>query len=519
MREIFMDSENFKSLEISFGKFYLPILTATILLTSFTMITYGTIVSVAVPNVMGTFGVGQDKAQLLATGFYVAMTISQLICAWLIASIGHYYTYIIATLIFFSASLLGASADDFSIVITSRVIQGASAGILLNQTNIAIVQAYPPQRRAAALIMFTCSTISAMGAGPLLGGLAIEYINWRYIFIAPLPLLVISFLLGMLVFPKGKQINYLPFDWLGLILLTICLSSLLMALSDGQRQGWHSNYIISLFLLSVISGSFFIHFQINNKVRLLDLSFFSNSTYLFSTLILFFTSMGNFGAIYLIPIFARIVQGFSPIDAGFIMFPASILTIIILPIMSKYSIYISPRPACMIGLLLFVFGTYSLALSDNRTPIIWMIIFVTFTRLGIGISNPFVAKSAISEISLDKLTKAMSTLNFFRILGTSIGTTIFVVFLDIRTIFHNSSLAHTQVPSNDSTVYTIQKLTDIFKGMGLPNIITEGFALEFLSQMIYLKGLNFAFQDGFIILTFIFILSLFLGVFISNKKN
>ena len=240
---------------------------------------------------------------------------------------------------------------------------------------------------------------------------------------------------------------------------------------------------------------------------------------LVSTLILFFTSMGNFGAIYLIPIFARIVQGFSPIDAGFIMFPASILTIIILPIISKYSIYISPRPACMIGLLLFAIGTYPLALSDTRTPIIWMIIFVTFTRLGIGISNPFVAKSAISEISLDKLTKAMSTLNFFRILGTSIGTTVFVVFLDIRTNFHSSNLAHTQVPSNDTTVYTIHKLTELFKAMGLPDINTEGFALEFLSQMIYLKGLNFAFQDGFIILTFIFILSVFLGFFISNKKN
>ena len=61
--------ETFKSLENKLGRLYLPTLTLTILLTSFTMITYGTIVSVAVPSVMGTFGVGQDKAQLLATGF------------------------------------------------------------------------------------------------------------------------------------------------------------------------------------------------------------------------------------------------------------------------------------------------------------------------------------------------------------------------------------------------------------------------------------------------------------------
>ena len=143
--------ETFKSLENKLGRLYLPTLTLTILLTSFTMITYGTIVSVAVPSVMGTFGVGQDKAQLLATGFYVAMTISQLVCAWLIAAIGHYYTYLVSMIIFSCASLLGATSEEFYIVIISRIIQGVAAGILVNQTNVAIVQAYPPERRAPAL--------------------------------------------------------------------------------------------------------------------------------------------------------------------------------------------------------------------------------------------------------------------------------------------------------------------------------------------------------------------------------
>ena len=184
-----MNNETFKNIENTLGPIYLPILTLTIMLTSFTMITYGTIVSVAVPSVMGTFGVGQDKAQLLATGFFVAMTVSQLVCAWLITTIGHYYTYLSSMIVFSCASFLGATAEDFYVIILSRIIQGSAAGILVNQTNIAIVQAYPPERRAPALIMFTCSTISAMGAGPFLGGLAIEYVNLRYIFIAPFPLL------------------------------------------------------------------------------------------------------------------------------------------------------------------------------------------------------------------------------------------------------------------------------------------------------------------------------------------
>ena len=91
-----------------FGKYYLPILTLTIVLTSFTMMTYATIVTVAVPNVMGAFGIGQDKAQLVATGFYISMTVSQLICMWLLLAIGHYYTYSISIILFLIACFIGA---------------------------------------------------------------------------------------------------------------------------------------------------------------------------------------------------------------------------------------------------------------------------------------------------------------------------------------------------------------------------------------------------------------------------
>ena len=509
--------ETFKSLENKLGRLYLPTLTLTILLTSFTMITYGTIVSVAVPSVMGTFGVGQDKAQLLATGFYVAMTISQLVCAWLIAAIGHYYTYLVSMIIFSCASLLGATSEEFYIVIISRIIQGVAAGILVNQTNIAIVQAYPPERRAPALIMFTCGTISAMGAGPFLGGLAIEYVNWRYIFIAPLPLLFIGFILGVIVMPRGRKSEKLSFDWPGLVLLTICLSSFLAAISDGQRQGWKSNYIILMFLCFFITGISFVYIQLTNKVRLLEFSHFRNPIYFCATIIIFCTSMGNFGAIYAVPIFARVVQGLSPIDAGFIMFPASIVTLFLLPIISFYSKGILSRNACIFGLLLFSLGLFPLVSADSNTPYIWMIVFVAISRIGIGINNPFVAKAAISEIPPNKLPSAMSTMNFFRILGTALGTTIWVVFLELRTHFHSSNLINTQTPSNHTSTETINKLMSLLSKGGIYDVNLMPFAVEFLGRSIYSKAVNFGYQDGFSMLIFIFLFASLLGLLLGRR--
>ena len=156
------------------GYYYLPVFTLTIVLTSFTMMPYATIVTVAVPNVMGAFGIGQDKAQLLATGFYISMTVSQLICAWLILTIGHYYTFIISIILFLFACFIGAFSNDYAFIIVSRLIQGFSAGILMSQTMVAVVQAYPINRRGYALSMFTIGGVLAIGIGPVLGGIIVR---------------------------------------------------------------------------------------------------------------------------------------------------------------------------------------------------------------------------------------------------------------------------------------------------------------------------------------------------------
>ena len=490
------------------GNIYLPLLTVTILLTSFTMISYGTIISVAVPSVMGEFGVGQDKAQLLATGFYVAMTISQLVSSWLIYKISHYYTYLLSVILFSAASILGALSEAFYLIVISRITQGISAGILLNQTYFSIVQAFPIERRATALILFTCSTISAMGAGPLIGGIAIEYVNWRYIFVAPLPLLFFAFIFGIIVMPKSETSKTLNFDWLGMFFITLCLSSFLAAISDGQRQGWDSNYILILFMISFLTALSFIYTQLNRKNRLLDFRLFKNKVYFCGILITFCTSMGNFGAIYAVPIFARIIQNLSPIDAGFMMFPASILTLLCLPIISFYSNRIISRNACIFGLFLFSLGLYPLISADVNTPYLFMICFAAISRIGIGINNPFLGKVTISEIPPEQLQSAISVMNFFRILGTAIGTSIWVVFLEMRASLHSTNLINTQTADNMTSTDTLEKLRFLLELGGIRELQGLQLSLQFIGALIYKEALTLAYQDGFVLLLGIFVFAI-----------
>jgi len=501
-----------------FGKYYLPILTLTIVLTSFTMMTYATIVTVAVPNVMGAFGIGQDKAQLVATGFYISMTVSQLICMWLLLAIGHYYTYSTSIILFLIACFIGALSNDFTFIVISRIMQGFSAGILMSQTMIAVVQAYPIYRRGYALSMFTIGGVLAIGVGPVLGGIIIEWLSWREIFLIPIPLLIITFLLGLIVMPKSINLKLPKFDWLGLILLITSLYCFMTIFADGQRQGWFSNYVVSLLFIGVFSSFLFIYKQLTFENKILDFSIFKYPVFTYATIITFCVGTANFGAIYAIPIFAQLIQTFSPIDAGLIMLPASIITIIALPLIGKLSDIWSPRVGSIIGLLCFFIGTVPLISANANTSFLFMTGFAILLRLGMGINNPFVAKAAISSLPVSKIEQATTTLNFFRLLGTSLGTTVWVVFLEMRTHMHSSSFTTTQNGSNETSLSFLLEVRKVFGEMGISSVSQELSSLNYLGKVIYYQSNSLGFQDGFLIFAAIFAIAIIPAIFMVPKK-
>ena len=103
-----------------YGAAYLPLLTVTAVTAALTMMISGTSIGVVVPDVMGAFGVGQDKAQLMATAFYIAMTVSQLLSVWLGGLLGQRRAFSIALLLFAMASVVGATAEEILALSSSQ---------------------------------------------------------------------------------------------------------------------------------------------------------------------------------------------------------------------------------------------------------------------------------------------------------------------------------------------------------------------------------------------------------------
>ena len=143
----------------TFGPSYVWFAVTTSMLASFATLLPATIINVAIPEVMGSFGLGQDQAQWLATGFLAAGTVTMLMTSYCIDVIGLRLTFVIAMTIFLLGSIMGGLAPNQEVLIASRVITGAAAGIISPLAMVINFQIFPVHRRGFAMGIFGIGTI------------------------------------------------------------------------------------------------------------------------------------------------------------------------------------------------------------------------------------------------------------------------------------------------------------------------------------------------------------------------
>ena len=482
--------------------------TVTGMTASFVMVISSTIVNVAIPDVMGAFGIGQDQAQLMATAFNVAMVTSQLLNAWVVAVFGQRYGFCGTLVVFTIGSFIGGFAEDYGMIVFGRVLQGAAAGCIQPLIMVTIFQVFPADRRGFAMGVYGMGLTLAVGLGPVLGGVAIELLDWRYIFLAPIPLVFLALGLGFIFMPSVRKEGGQAFDWAGYALINIALFCCMTALTDGQREGWVSNYTTVYSLIALACGAGFVLWQARGGETLIDVSLFRNRNFALCAIIAFTFGMGNFGTAYAVPVFGQLVQGQTALDAGNMMLPAALIVVLALPFTGRLADVISPRVGIMAGLALFCLGTLPMAGADANTPYLHLVLFAVVARGGMSFTMPFIMNTALRTLRPEQLNAGGGTINFCRQLGGSLGLNAWVVFLEVRTHYHSDILAATQSADNTSSREMLSDVGRILGEAGVPSSIHEPGALHYLGQVVHAQANTIGFQDGFLILAISFLFAM-----------
>ena len=233
------------------------------LLGTISAVVTSTTVTVALPDIMGAFGIGQDRAQWITTGNLAGQTVGQLLSAWLIASFGQRKTFVVGLCIFVVSLLVAALSPNDLVLVAARVVQGLLAGVLQSLSMFTLFSVFPPEKRGMAMGFFSINTIFGPAVGPTVGGLLIEHFDWRSIFYMGLPFSVIGILFGSLLMPEREETaRRADFDWLGFALLCTTMSCLLTGLSNGQREGWGSDFILGSLAVAAGAGIAFLVWEL-----------------------------------------------------------------------------------------------------------------------------------------------------------------------------------------------------------------------------------------------------------------
>jgi DHA2 family multidrug resistance protein len=499
---------------------YKWIATATVILGMLSSVLSSTMVNVAIPDIMGSCGIGQDQAHWMSTATLAAMPVMMLMNGWFVTNFGARNTYVGACLIFCVASAIGQFMPDYYGLVAVRTIQGACSGLLQPLTMTIIFPLFPLHERGKAMGIYGMGFILGPSLGPLFGGIIVDHAHWQDIFGWSIPGMLVASAMGMRFLPgRLAQARQVKINWVSLVLVAITMGSFLAAISNGPRLGWDAPSVFGLFFIAAVGVVSFISIELTTSRPLLEMRLFSDRAFTISVIVGFMFGVGMFGSLYVLPVFAQQVLGYTASKAGLLVMVTGLMMMPTFPVGGRLAQ--QPRSGYPIALGMLMFGLSSVALvdADINTGFWFVTLTAGFGRIGLSIAMPSLQTGALRNLTPELLAYGAGTMNFVRMSGAAIGTNVLALTLDHRTTYHADHLAATQTSDNPATVRLLASVQEMLLDHGVSAAEQAGLAVIYLGRMINEQAVMLAFRDGFVLLAVGFFMAAVSALALTGKPR
>ena len=457
-----------------------------------------TIVNVAIPYIKGAFGMSDAQVQWLSTGFLASTTVSLLISPWLVSAVGQRATFMGLLLVFIAASILGGLGEGMAALVAARVLQGAMTGLIRPVAMEALFAVYPPQSRGMATAMYGMSLSLPLTLATVVGGWLVENYSWRHVFFIVLPVCVAGVVMGYFFLPgREHRGERPPFDWRGAVLAFVAIFAVLAALSNGQRWGWNDPRVLELFGLGALCTAAFIVWQKRAVRPLLDLEVFSNRVFLAGAIAMFLFGGTFYGIMYLLPQFVQSILHYSPISAGQIFLPSTLVLAVLVPLVGRLSDRIPNHWITLPGLACAVFSVWHMAQMDWNTSFAALATSMAVLSVGMASFPPPILSRSIASLSADLASYGSGTINFALQLGGALGTSLLVIILDRRTALHGQHLNAGVNADNSMAQQQLGQLAHLAGQLGVPAPQQSAIAAYLTQRTEAIWASTLGYQDGF----------------------
>ncbi|MER5774630.1 MFS transporter [Streptomyces sp. NPDC002039] len=408
-----------------------------------------TIVSTALPTIVSELG-GMEHLSWVVTAYMLASTAATPLWGKLGDQYGRKRLFQYAIVIFLVGSALCGIAQDMAQLIGFRALQGLGGGGLMVLSMAIVGDIVPPRERGKYQGLFGAVFGATSVLGPLLGGLFVDQLTWRWVFYINIPigLVALAVIAAALHIPVRSTKHTI--DYLGTFLIASVATCLVLVASlGGTTWAWGSAQIIGLAVLGAVLLVAFVLVERRAAEPVLPLKLFAIRTFTLCSVISFVIGFAMFGAMVYLPTFLQVVRGVSPTMSGVHMLPmvfglliASTVSGQIVSRTGRWKVFpIAGTGVTAIGLLLLH--------QLQRTSSDWeMGIYFFVFGTGLGLVMQVLVLVVQNAVSYEDLGVATSGATFFRSIGASFGVAIFgTIFTNRLDDQLSSALAGAQLPA------------------------------------------------------------------------
>jgi EmrB/QacA subfamily drug resistance transporter len=335
--------------------------------------------------------------------------------------------FLAAIVVFLTGSALSGAAQSLGELIAFRALQGLGAGGLMTLAMAIVGEIVEPRERGRYQGYIQMVFVLASVAGPLLGGVFVDQLSWRWVFYVNLPIgaLALAVITTSLHLPVTR--TQARIDYVGAALLAAGLTCILLVTTwGGQQYAWDSAEILGLAAAAVVLLVAFVAQERRAAEPILPLRLFREPVFDIVSAVLFLTTLAFFAAIVFMPIFLQVVTGASATESGLLLLPLLLAgtasTAVAGRLMSRTGRY---KVFPVVGLALMAVGLFLLSRMDAGTSQASASARLVVFGLGFGMVSQILTVAIQNAVDRRELGIATASANLFRSLGGSVGVAVF----------------------------------------------------------------------------------------------
>jgi DHA2 family multidrug resistance protein len=482
-----------------------------------------TIANVALRYIAGGLSASNVDSEWVLTSYLAANATILPISGWLSAHLGRRNYFLLSIAVFTIASGLCGMATNLEQLILFRVIQGLAGGGLQPSSQGVLLDAFPPEKQGAAQTMFGVAALLAPIVGPTLGGYLTVNYNWRWIFYINLPVGAIGFLASYLLVDDPDYLKKeraelrrqpLNFDYIGLGLLVLIMSSWEIMLSKGQEWDWYNDpfwRVQTLFILFVLGLGALVVRELRIANPVVNFRPLGERNFAACCIIIFCSFGVLYGASTSLPGLLQSLFGYDAYVSGLVQSPSGIFSVMGLFVVGALiGRGVDARWLIAGGLIVMAIGNYWMALMNLEiSP--WQVIWPRVVLI-VGLSMIFapINVAAFKYTPTHLRAAAVGLLALLRNEGGSVGTSLSQTIVTRREQFHTARVGEFLDPFNPAVNYFSEQGGAFFFQQTSDPAASQQMSLQSLADLLQQQASSLAYFDAFWLFAVLAVALLFL---------